>query len=245
MKVLDNDKRRANYKLVSNYKLVANGDSGLTILFGQAISESLSIQIMHLAELCRKQIPNALIQVIPAYQSLTLQYLPNKIAYTELVQKINLILQQPVKSQPNAATGKIVDIPVCYEPEHGPDLSYVAEHTGHTIEQVIQAHSQPEYFVHMLGFSPGFLYLGGLAPELACPRKSTPALSLPSGSVAIGGAQTGIYPQSSPGGWHVIGRTPLKVFDIHRDAPCIAQPLERIKFNPISADEFKNMAELS
>lgn len=139
----------------------------------------------------------------------------------------------------NDDIGRFVEIPVCYDGEFGPDLADVARHTGLSVEEVIARHSAVEYRVHCLGFAPGFPYLGGLPPELATPRRATPRQGVPAGSVAIGGAQTGIYPQSSPGGWNVIGRTPLRLFDADREPPALLKAGDRVRFRPITRGEFE------
>lgn len=138
----------------------------------------------------------------------------------------------------------MIEIPVCYDKEFAPDLSYVANYCGLTEAQIVSLHSEPEYLVHMLGFLPGFLYLGGLNQQLYCPRKTTPAKAISTGSVAIGGQQTGIYPISSPGGWQIIGRTPLKLFNPDNSEPAIASPLDKIKFVPIIKQVFKQIEKL-
>jgi len=132
----------------------------------------------------------------------------------------------------------VVEIPVCYGGEYGPDLAVVAAHTGLTPEEVIQLHSAAEYRVHAIGFSPGFPYLGGLPPRLNTPRRATPRPSVPAGSVGIGSAQTGVYPVASPGGWNLIGRTPRALFRLHKSPPALLLIGDRVKFRPITPGEF-------
>lgn len=129
-------------------------------------------------------------------------------------------------------TPRVVEIPVIYGGEAGPDLDDVARHSGLTPEQVVLQHSQADYVVFFLGFQPGFPYLGGLPERLATPRRSEPRLQVPAGSVGIGGSQTGIYPQATPGGWQLIGRTPLPLFDRHRQPPALLQPGDTVRFVP-------------
>jgi KipI family sensor histidine kinase inhibitor len=136
-----------------------------------------------------------------------------------------------------------VEIPVCYGGECGPDIAAVAEHAGLLRDAVIARHTAAEYTVAMLGFAPGFPYLLGLDPSLQMPRRATPRTRVPAGSVAIGGAQTGIYPRELPGGWHLIGRTPLVLFDPQRELPCLLAPGDRVRFHAIEADEFGRLAE--
>ncbi|MGJ8680060.1 5-oxoprolinase subunit PxpB [Paraglaciecola sp.] len=222
-----------------NYQLVTNGDSGITILFKQEISQLLSRRISALAKLCEQEFAAQLSQVIPAYQSLTLCYLPDKISFKVLWDKLELMLQNPIEID-RTQSRKIV-IPVCYESAFSLDMHTVTQHTQLTRDEIIQKHTQTEYFVHMLGFSPGFLYLGGMSDELSCPRKSSPDLKVPAGSVGIGGAQTGIYPHTSPGGWQIIGQTPFTLFDINRAQPCIAQALDVVIFESITGSQYQEL----
>jgi inhibitor of KinA len=134
-------------------------------------------------------------------------------------------------------------VPVCYEPEYGQDLISLVESKNLSLAELIQLHSEPLYRIHFFGFLPGFFYLNGLPPLLHSPRKSVPLLAVPPGSVAIGGSQTGIYPMQSPGGWHIIGRSPLTFFDSKEPIPVWAKPGEQIQFVPISAAQFQNWKE--
>ena len=136
-------------------------------------------------------------------------------------------------------TPKLIVIPVCYEEEFAPDLHHVATHCKLSKDALIEAHTRETYLVHMLGFLPGFLYLGGLNPHLYCPRKTTPATNINPGSVAIGGNQTGIYPVASPGGWHIIGRTPIALFCPEAKQPFIASALDKVNFVAISRAEYQ------
>lgn len=126
--------------------------------------------------------------------------------------------------------GRTVEIPVVYGGSGGPDLGNVAAHTGLSVDEVIARHSGGEYVVYFIGFMPGFAYMGGLAPELATPRHTTPRVSIPAGSVGIGGEQTGIYPMASPGGWQLLGRTSLQLFDPRQAAPTLLRPGDRVRF---------------
>ena len=218
------------------FKIVMNGDSAITILFNEDTSERLTQKILSLVALIKNHLNELIIDIIPAYQSLTISFNSKNINADKLIMEVELLFNLPFNGteyQP-----KIIEIPVCYENEFSPDLESLAQHCKLTTEEVIALHCQPNYLVHMLGFLPGFLYLGGLSDKLFCPRKSTPAISIPAGSVAIGGNQTGIYPVSSPGGWHIIGRTPLNLFDPNSEQPFIANPLDKIKFLSIPKDEF-------
>lgn len=135
----------------------------------------------------------------------------------------------------------VVDVPVCYDPEFGLDRGEVANRAGLSIQKVVDMHCGADYRVHCVGFTPGFPFLGGLPKKLATPRRSTPRKEIPAGSVAIGGEQTGIYPVKSPGGWNVIGRTPLRLFDPNKNPPALFQPGDRVRFQVITRQEFEKL----
>jgi inhibitor of KinA len=140
------------------------------------------------------------------------------------------------------ATGRTIEIPVCYDPEFGPDLEFVAEHNKLSVEQVVRLHSTAEYLVYLIGFVPGFPYLGGMPPQIAAPRLPSPRPVVAAGSVGIAGEQTGIYPLSTPGGWRLIGRTPVLLFDPEMRPPSLFVPGDRVLFRPISREEFEGLS---
>lgn len=131
-----------------------------------------------------------------------------------------------------------IEIPVCYGGLFGEDLPDVAEYHQRTIEDIISLHTSATYFVYMMGFAPGFAYMGGLSPQLATPRRPTPRTAIPIGSVAIGGHQTGVYPLETPGGWHIIGRTPLSLFDVTRVEPSLLRAGDSVTFRAVSEEQF-------
>jgi inhibitor of KinA len=136
-----------------------------------------------------------------------------------------------------------VEIPVCYGGEFGADLDFVAKHANLTPGEVIEIHSAADYLVHMIGFAPGFPYLGGMSSKIAAPRRSSPRLKVPAGSVGIAGEQTGIYPLETPGGWQLIGRTPLALFRPEQDPPTLLQPGDIVRFRPITPQQFRELKE--
>jgi inhibitor of KinA len=133
-----------------------------------------------------------------------------------------------------------VELPVFYGGDHGPDMAFVAEHSKMSPEEVAALHASAEYLVHAIGFTPGFPYLGGLPEALRTPRRDTPRARVPAGSVAIGGAQTGVYSVESPGGWQIIGRTPVRLFRPQEKQPALLRPGDRVRFKPISKAEFES-----
>ena len=160
-----------------------------------------------------------------------------------LTQKIKDVLAHRSSRKLTLPERDLVEIPVCYAADLALDLEEVARHGQLKIDEVIRRHSAAEYRVQCVGFTPGFPFLSGLAVELSTPRRASPRSRVPAGSVAIGGAQTGIYPLQSPGGWNIIGRTPLALFDVQRDPPVLLQAGDRLRFRPISREEFDSWKE--
>lgn len=174
--------------------------------------------------------------IVSAFASMTLHYSPLLLTWDEVDDQIRSALTRGrVEAE---AELRRVEIPVCYASEFAPDIDDVATAHRLTVEQVIVLHSEAEYTVRMIGFSPGFPYLAGLPAELATPRRATPRMKVPAGSVAIGGRQTGIYSLETPGGWHIIGRTPVSMFRPDLNPPCLLRAGDRVSFVPISADQF-------
>ena len=192
--------------------------------------------------------PPWLVEVVPAYDTLALQVdvaaLDPGDRGDPLAAARAWLHALPPAAGPgqDAATADVVDIPVCYGGVHGPDLDAVAAHAGLSREDVIDRHAGARYRVAMLGFAPGFPYLLGLDPTLATPRLDTPRTRVPAGSVGIGGAQAGIYPREGPGGWRLLGRTPLALFDPARAAPSLLQPGQAVRFVRIDAARFDRLA---
>lgn len=173
------------------------------------------------------------------YNSLLVQYDNNTINYTKLKDGLKVIYKN-IKTTTNFKS-TIWEIPVCYTPKFGIDLDFLSANLKLSKEAIIELHSTTTYAVYGIGFLPGFLYLGGLPKQLHCKRRETPRLTIAEGAVAIGGSQTGIYPQESPGGWHIIGLTPLKLFDVSTNPPCTIQTGDFIKFKSISLKTFEEL----
>jgi KipI family sensor histidine kinase inhibitor len=210
------------------------GDSALVIIFGNEISESVNKKVHAVANAIEKAKPEWLIEVVPTYTSIYVYYDPLKISYQEILKAVGPFLS----AEPKEEEHRVVEIPTVYGGEFGPDIEFVANYNGLTVDDVIELHSKPLYRVYMLGFTPGFAYLGGMDERIATPRLEKPRLKVPAGSVGIAGKQTGIYPLESPGGWRLIGRTPLKLFDPSKDPPTLLQPGNYVKFVPIDEKEF-------
>jgi KipI family sensor histidine kinase inhibitor len=172
-----------------------------------------------------------LLNLHPAYASLLVEFDPRLRSHEEIEALVRERLDQEA-AHPAADAPRLVEIPVRYGGDCGPDLGDVARHTGLSPERVVELHSSAEYVVYFVGFAPGFAYLGGLPPELATPRLPAPRKHVPAGSVAIGGNQTGIYPIVSPGGWRIIGHTSLKLFDPESSDPTLLKMGDRVRFRP-------------
>jgi inhibitor of KinA len=192
--------------------------------------------------------PPWLIEYIPAFTTVTVLYDPFFIVETGHEDPYRFVCQQLAqllnKADDGAEMGgRCIEIPVCYGGEYGPDLDFVASSTGMAPEEVIQIHSGGTYQVYMIGFSPGFPYLGGMSDKIAVPRRKTPRQAIPAGSVGLGGNQTGVYSLETPGGWQIIGRTPTRLFLPDENPPSLLQPGDIIKFTPISSEEFLKWEE--
>ena len=172
---------------------------------------------------------------MPTYRSLMVYYDPMTISAEQLQISIEQADQNPGNDKP--ADQRVVHIPTLYGGEYGPDLEFVAQHAGLTTEEVVSVHSGSDYLTYMMGFSPGFPYLGGLSNTLTTPRLETPRTEIPAGSVGIADSQTGVYPLASPGGWRLIGRTPFKLFDPGADPPSLLKAGDYVRFVPMATEE--------
>lgn len=210
------------------------GDSALVIIFGDRIDERINKKVHAVAGAIEKASPEWLIEIVPTYTSVYVYYDPLKIGYPEVVEAIKPFLS----AEPEEEKPRVVEIPVAYGGEFGPDIGFVAEYNDLSVDDVIEIHSKPIYRVYMLGFLPGFAYLGGMDERISTPRLEKPRLKVPAGSVGIAGMQTGWYAIESPGGWRLIGRTPLKTFDPSKTPPSIVNPGDYVKFQPIDEKEF-------
>ncbi|WP_458413218.1 5-oxoprolinase subunit PxpB [Schinkia sp. CFF1] len=229
------------------------GDSALVVHLGDGINPAVHEKVKHLSYLLEKEPFPGLIESVPSYNSLTVYYNPVavyfsivnrdlKSPYQTVSALINKLLDQVNNSE--KAEQRLVTIPVAYGGEFGPDLDYVAAYHGLSIDEVIQIHSSNECLVYMIGFAPGFPFLGGMDERIATPRKDSPRLAIVPGSVGIAGKQTGIYPLETPGGWQIIGRTPLDLFLPNQTPPTLLQSGDKIRFTPISHEEFAAYKEM-
>lgn len=215
------------------------GDQGIQIVFGNQVDEAVNRQIRNFMNLLNAQLYFPVIECIPAYTTLSVYYDPIKMNYDQVVQQLKLLASELKEGE--EVDGCIVEIPTYYGGEFGPDLGDVASHNRLSTEEVISIHSSKPYLIFMLGFSPGFPYLGGMAEKIATPRLATPRAKVAGGSVGIAGGQTGIYPVDSPGGWRVIGRTPLRLYDPEAEEPILLQAGDYIRFVPINKEVYTDI----
>lgn len=222
-------------------KILTAGDSSLLIEFGQEISPKINQKITSTVQLMKEQHIEGVVDIIPAFCSLLINYDPRVIGYEELKERMKNLVKVDVKSQ--AGKKRIFEIPVCYGGEYGPDIENIANHAGLSVDEVIKIHSSRDYLIYMLGFLPGFTYLGGLDERIHTPRLANPRLKIRAGSVGIGGSQTGIYPLESPGGWQLMGMTPVKTYDPEREVPILVEAGDYIRFVPVTEDEYLAIKE--
>ena len=211
-------------------------DRSFLVTLGNEISERCHHDVLRLSRLLLDHPHKGILNIHPAYASILVTFDPMIVSPTDLERYIRPFMEN-VSSQVLPAP-RTVEIPVCYGGEFGPDLEDVASHNKLSADDVVRLHSSADYLVYFLGFAPGFPYLGGMPNEIAMPRLATPRTKVPAGSVAIGGEQTGVYPVSTPGGWRIIGRTPLKLFSLDRVPSTLLEMGDRVKFVPITQDMF-------
>ena len=215
------------------------GDRAVLMELGDAIDPAVNRLVGRALEALDQHRPDWLVEAVGAYRSLMVIYDPLRADYQQVSR--HLAALELAQAAGRREDGGVVEIPVCYGGEFGPDLEMVARHNRLSARQVVELHSAVAYHVYMMGFTPGFPYLGGLDPRLHTPRLESPRTTVAAGSVGIANDQTGIYPVASPGGWRIIGRTPRKLFDPRRDDPFLLRAGRRLRFVPISQDEYRRL----
>ncbi len=220
-------------------RYLISGDSTLVVEFGDKISPEINGRVIALMRALDQRRLAGIVEMLPTYRSLGINYDPLMISMEELKGEVEILRGELWVSY--KFRQRTIEIPVAYCGEYGPDIENVAGHSGLDVEEVVRIHSTGEYLVYMLGFTPGFPYLGGMDKKIATPRLDVPRKLISAGSVGIAGTQTGIYPIDSPGGWQIIGRTPLKLFDATSDKGFLLEAGDILKFVPVDADEYERI----
>lgn len=223
------------------YKLI--NEETIMIYFEQQIDPSTFKEVQKVEKYIKDQQHEAIIEVIPSYRAIMLHIDITKQSLAKVVNELKLEQLNKLDFDENLNRVKTISLPVLYGGNYGPDIQEVATHNQLSIEEVIKLHTENTYLIYMLGFMPGFPFLGGLNSKLATPRREEPRTSIPAGSVGIANNQTGLYPKQSPGGWQIIGRTPITVFDILRTPMCLYESGDYIKFYSIDESTFEQIVE--
>lgn len=221
------------------YRLLPAGDTALVVEFGDQVDRELNMWVLALDRRLREAQLEGLIDCVPTFRSLLVHYDPLLLSATTLMTHVSELMED---LQMTAAGGRVWRLPVCYDAVLAPDLGDVAARTGLSPSQVIEQHSTTTYHVYMLGFLPGQAYLGDLPPDLALPRRASPRTRIPAGSLAIATTMTCIFPMETPCEWHLIGRSPVRLWERTPDAQALLEPGDRVIFTPISLREYEDLA---
>lgn len=228
----------------TSWRIDAVGDRCLLVGLGTTVDPATSARVHALVQRLRAQPIAGVRDIVPAFTTVALHYRPECFGATPFAALKALLLErlaQPLDAQ--QAAPRVIEIPICYGGDYGPDLEDVAQRCGLSTERVIALHLESAHRVYMLGFAPGFPFIGGLNPALAMPRRTTPRTHIPPGSVAIAREQTCIYPLETPGGWNILGRTPVRLFEAGAEPPCLLGPGDAIRFVRIDANSYEAMLE--
>jgi inhibitor of KinA len=218
------------------FEIVPAGDSALLVQLPERIDPQLNAWCVHVARSIEQRLGRSVLDVVVGYCSITVYFDPLLIDVRWLEEEIRSIATGA--GEVGGEAGVLIDVPVCYGGEYGPDMPDVVRFAGCSEEDVISIHTAAIYRVYLVGFVPGFAYLAEVDRRIAAPRRPTPRTAVPPGSVAIAGGQTGVYPAPTPGGWNIIGRTPVKPYDATRRDPFLFRPGDRVRFHRITRDEF-------
>lgn len=219
------------------------GDRAISIDFGQVIDPTINRHIRQTIERIKELQLDGIIELVPTYCALLVEYDAMLYSYSEICNIIEPTLEEGMANTINELV-TVVEVPTVYGGEFGPDLSFVASHNHLSEDEVISIHSGTDYLVYMLGFIPGFTYLGGMDLRIATPRLSSPRTLIPAGSVGIAGEQTGTYPSDSPGGWQIIGRTPVTMYDMSKAQAALLKAGDYVRYVPIDESEFHRIKTL-
>ncbi|MCI1580354.1 MAG: 5-oxoprolinase subunit PxpB [Clostridium beijerinckii] len=226
-------------------KISQISETAALVEFGMKISEDINKKVRTFCTYLDEKPFCGMVEYVPAFTSVSVVYNPLAMKSEAPYEVVKTILDNII-SKLDFSLGDeehIVEIPVCYGGEFGQDIEEVAKINNITVDQVIKIHSEGKYLVYMIGFAPGFPYLGGMSEKIAAPRRESPRTAIPAGSVGIAGMQTGVYPIETPGGWQLIGKTPLKLFDLKRKTKSLLKAGDIVKFYPISYEEYIQLKE--
>lgn len=220
-------------------------ETSALVEFGKVISEEINKKVRTFCAYLDEYPFKGMIEYVPAFTSISIIYNPLDVNSESPYEVVKDILDKIISKLNFSSMDEenIVQIPVCYGGEFGQDIEHVAKINNITVDEVIKIHSERKYLVYMIGFAPGFPYLGGMSEKISAPRRESPRTAIPAGSVGIAGMQTGVYPIETPGGWQLIGRTPLKMFDLNRNPKSLLKAGDIAKFYPISYEEYLKLKE--
>ena len=219
------------------------GDCAISIDFGQVIDPKINRHIRQTIERIQDLHLEGIIELVPTYCALLIQYDAMLYSYSDICNLMEPLLESSATDDANERV-TVIEIPTVYGGEFGPDLGFVASHNNLSEDEVVSIHSGTDYLVYMLGFIPGFTYLGGMDPRIATPRLSSPRTLIPAGSVGIAGEQTGTYPSDSPGGWQIIGRTPVTMYDMSKEQAALLSAGDCVRYVPIDEAEYNRIKAL-
>lgn len=224
--------------MYNEVKYLIAGDRAIVMEFGNEINKDINAKIRSTMAAIDGNI-DGIVEMTPTYRSITIVYEPEKLSYSELVEQLKKY--ESVSSSDGEEKVNLIEIPTLYGGEYGPDMDFVKSNAGLSEEEVVKIHTGIDYLVYMLGFAPGFTYLGGMDERIATPRLKSPRLKIEAGSVGIAGSQTGMYPSESPGGWQLIGRTPLKLYNPESEPPVFIQAGDYIRYVSIDEEEYNKI----
>ena len=219
------------------------GDCAISIDFGQVIDPKINRHIRQTIERIQELKLDGITELVPTYCALLIQYDAMLYSYSDICNLMEPLLEPSATDDANERV-TVIEIPTVYGGEFGPDLGFVASHNNLSEDEVVSIHSGTDYLVYMLGFIPGFTYLGGMDPRFATPRLSSPRTLIPAGSVGIAGEQTGTYPSDSPGGWQIIGRTPVTMYDMSKEQAALLSAGDYVRYVPIDEAEYNRIKAL-
>lgn len=220
-----------------DFEIKPAGDEALLAEFGNEISDDINLKVYRMRDWIGRQRIKGIKEMLPTFRSLLIYYSPKEIGYKELAHKLKKFKSDGSGERDMKKRALIV--PCCYESKYGEDLEGMALETGLSTEEIVKLHTEPFYKIYMMGFLPGFVYLGGLNKKICVPRLQTPRVKIPARSVGIGGSQTGVYPIESPGGWRLIGSTPLDFYDPEQEDPVLCRSGEYIKFEAVDSKDYE------